>query len=50
MKVEKIYARISVDNIASIRTAEKLGFVKTGEQYYEEYRGEKFLHDIYCFG
>lgn len=50
MKVKKIYAHISVDNIASIRTAVKMGFVKTGEQYYEEFRGEKFLHDIYYLG
>lgn len=49
MKVKKIFAHISVDNIASIRTAEKMGFVKTGEQYYEEFHGEKYLHDIYCF-
>lgn len=26
-----------------------MGFVKTGEQYYEEFHGEKYLHDIYCF-
>lgn len=49
MKVKKIFAHISVDNIASVRTAERLGFIKTGEQYYEEFHGEKFLHDIYCF-
>jgi ribosomal-protein-alanine N-acetyltransferase len=49
MKVKKIFAHISVDNIASIRTCEKVGFMKTGEQYYEEFHGEKYLHDIYCF-
>lgn len=48
MKVKKIYAHIYVDNIASIRASEKMGFVKTGEQYYEEFHGEKYLHDIYC--
>ena len=48
MKVKKIFAHISVDNIASARISEKLGFVKTGEQYYEEFRGEKYLNDIYC--
>ena len=26
-----------------------MGFVTTGEQYYEEFHGEKYLHDIYCF-
>lgn len=50
MKVKKIFAHISVDNIASIRTSEKMGFVNTGQQYYEEFHGEKYLHDIYCFG
>jgi ribosomal-protein-alanine N-acetyltransferase len=49
MKVKKIYAHISVDNIASIKIAEKMGFVKTGEQYYEVFRGEKYLHDVYCY-
>ena len=49
MKVKKIFAHISVDNIASIRTAEKMGFVKTEKQYYEEFHGKKYLHDIYCF-
>jgi len=49
MKVKRIFAHISVDNIASIRTSEKMGFLKTGEQYYEELNGEKYLHDIYCF-
>lgn len=48
MKVNKIYAHISVDNTASIRTAEKLGFVKTGRQYHEVFRGREYLHDIYC--
>ncbi len=48
MKIKKLIAHISVDNIASIKTAEKLGFVRTGEQYYEEFGGESYLHDIYC--
>ena len=48
MKVKRIFAHISVDNIASIRMSQKMGFVKTGEQYYEEFHGEKYLHDIYC--
>lgn len=49
MKVMKIFAHISVDNIASIRSAEKMGFVKIEEQYYEEFQGKKYLHNIYCF-
>lgn len=48
MNVKSIYAHISVDNTASQKTAEKLGFVKTGEQYFEEFHGEKYLHDIYA--
>lgn len=50
MKVKKIFAHISVDNTASIKTAEKLGFKQTGEQYFEEFQGKKYLHDIYCLG
>ena len=49
MKVIKIFAHISVDNIASIRSAEKMGFVNTEEQYYEEFHCKKYLHNIYCF-
>lgn len=48
MSVKKIYAHIYPENIASVKTAEKMGFVRTGEQYYEKFRGEKYLHDIYC--
>lgn len=48
MSVKKIYAHIYPENIAFVKTAEKMGFVRTGEQYYEEFRGEKYLHDIYC--
>lgn len=48
MKVSKIYAHISVDNIASVKTAEKLGFERTGRQYHEVFRGSEYLHDIYC--
>jgi len=47
MKAKKIAAYISVDNIASVKTALKLGFKRSGEQYFEEFRGEKYLHDIY---
>lgn len=49
MKVKRIFAHISVDNISSIRICEKMGFVKTEKQYYKELHGEKYLHDIYCF-
>jgi len=47
MEVQTVLAHISVDNLASARTAEKLGFVRTGEQYDECFRGEKYPHDIY---
>lgn len=43
----KLYAHIYPENSASVRIAEKMGFARTGKQYYEEFRGEKFLHDIY---
>lgn len=49
MKIKRIIAHVSVDNIASRKTAEKLGFVKNGKQYYEEFHGEKYLHDVYWF-
>lgn len=48
MKVTKIYAHISVDNLASVCTVEKMGFKKTGKQYNEDFREVKYLHDIYC--
>ena len=48
MKVKRIFAHISVDNAASIRVSEKMGFVKTGEHYFEEFRGKKYLHEVYC--
>ena len=47
MGVQTVFARISVDNAASSCTALKLGFVRSGEQYYEEFHGQKYLHDIY---
>ena len=43
----KVFARIYPDNIASVSISKKVGFVKTGEQYYEIFRGKKYLHDIY---
>ena len=47
MKLKSLVAHIFTDNIPSIKTAEKLGFYKTDETYYEEFRGEKYLHYIY---
>ncbi len=47
MKVSKIYAHISVDNLPSIRAVLKQGFIKTDNHYFEEFHGEKYLHDIY---
>lgn len=47
MRVNKVYAHISADNRASIKLAEKQGFIKTDDSYYEEYHGEKYLHDVY---
>jgi len=47
MKTEKVYAHISVKNTASLRTAEKMNFMKTGRKYYEVFRGKKHLHYIY---
>lgn len=49
MHIEKVYAHIYPENLASVRIAEKMGFKRTGEQYYEVFRGEKYLHDIYCW-
>ena len=42
-KVNRIIANISVDDISSVKTAVKQGFVKTGESYYEEFHGDKYL-------
>lgn len=47
LETTKVIARIYPDNIASINIAKKVGFVRTGEQYYEIFRGKKYLHDIY---
>ena len=47
MGVKTVFAHISVNNAASIRTALKLCFVRSGKQYDEEYHGQKYLHDIY---
>lgn len=47
MRLKKVYAHIAADNAASVRTAEKQGFVKTDKSYYEEFHGEKYLHEVY---
>lgn len=47
MRVNKVYSHISVNNTASIKTAKKQGLVMSDDSYYEEFHGEKFLHDIY---
>ena len=41
MGVKTVFAHISMDNAASIRTALKLCFVRSGKQYDEEYHGQK---------
>ncbi len=46
MAVKEINASIYVENHASIRLAEKLGFVQSGTCY-ELFRGEKYLHNRY---
>ena len=47
MKINSIYAHISVDNLPSIKTALKQGFINSDDNYYEEFRGKKYLHKIY---
>ncbi len=49
MQIGKVYAHIYPKNLASVGIVEKMGFERTGEQYYEVFRGEKYLHDIYCW-
>lgn len=46
MGVKTVKAHIFVGNAASLRLAEKLGFVRTGE-YNEVFRGEEYPHWIY---
>ena len=48
MKVEQVYAYVYPENIASVKTVEKMGFSRTGEQVCNVFRGEKYIHDIYC--
>lgn len=49
MQIQRVCAHISVDNAASAGLVRKIGFVRTNEQYYEEFHDQKYLHDIYCF-
>ena len=47
MKVRSIGAAIYVGNGRSVRLAERLGFVSTGEARDEIFRGERYRHLIY---
>lgn len=47
LNVKTITAHIAEGNAASIKTAEKLGFVRTGDTYFERFHGDDFLHYIY---
>ncbi len=46
MRVKYIHANVYVENPASYKLAEKLGFVKTGA-YSEVFRGKEYPHDIF---
>jgi RimJ/RimL family protein N-acetyltransferase len=42
-----VHASVSLtDNITSVRISEKMGFVKTGEQYYEEFRNQPYKEEM----
>lgn len=45
--VERVDAIIYHDNKSSVLLAESLGFVLNGEDFYEEFRGVKYLHRRY---
>ena len=47
MKVKSITANIAQDNAASMGIAAKLGFHRTENTYFEDFRGRKYLHYIY---
>ena len=47
MKVKRVNACIYKDNDASVKLAEKLGFVFAGQTKDEIFRGEKYLHKIF---
>jgi ribosomal-protein-alanine N-acetyltransferase len=47
MKVLHVYAHIADGNTASEKLAEKFGFVKSGTTCYEEFRGQKYLHNVF---
>src|SRR5690606_16406030 len=48
--MEKIYCRIDPENLASIRVAEKVGFVKEGHLRNEFRTGDDRIIDIFYFG
>lgn len=47
MQVKTVAAHIAEGNTASLRTAEKLGFIRTDETYDEVFRGKKYRHFVY---
>lgn len=49
MKIEKISACISVDNIKSKNLVQKLGFLFDGKTEYYSFHGQEYLHNIYTF-
>ena len=50
MQINRINACIYVKNAASIKLAEKLGFLFTGQMKDEIFRGEKYPHKIFTLG
>ncbi len=47
MKVDRINAIVSINNINCIKLLEKLRFIKGGEEE-TEFRGQIYLHNIYA--
>ncbi|MBP7402041.1 MAG: GNAT family N-acetyltransferase [Clostridia bacterium] len=47
MKIKRMEAHIFTENIDSIRTAERQGFVDSKERYMELFRGKEYPHAIY---
>jgi Acetyltransferases, including N-acetylases of ribosomal proteins len=47
MKIRQIHAHIYIDNIKSIRLAEKFGFLFHGETEICLFRNNQYLHNIY---
>ena len=46
LKISHINACIYIDNIKSMKLAEKLGFVFKGQMKGEEFQGEKYPHKV----